>query len=167
MERQNKFNTAGSFLHVGAGEYIPMRNIRCVEILTDEDRAQMAERYPDARQDFNYRIQFWDRAQRLSVDLDTAPGQFAQVDQGVLMPISNLAALKPLTAEDHERLRARYPNTERAFQTRIEATDGNSFLSTWTVAQIAGTGDEVLHVETKAQPPRPSNQNREQKPKVA
>lgn len=167
MERQQKYNMAGNFLHIGAGEYVPMRNIRCIEVLSDDDRAQMAERYPNARTDFQYRVQFWDRTQRLAVQLDANPGQLVEVDTAVLMPIANMAALKPLSSDDHERLRARYPNAARPFQTRIESTDGQSFLSTWTVEQIVGAGEDVLRTDMRTPPPVPSNQNRQRKPQVA
>jgi len=145
MERQKQFNLAGNFLHVGGEEYVPMRNIRSVEVLTDADRAQMADRYPQARTDFQYRVQFWDRSQKLVTDLDAAPGVFVQVDDSVLVPVANVQGLKPLTEDDRLKLRVRYPNTEREFQTRIEGNvDSQSFLSTWTVAQITGMGPETL-----------------------
>ena len=145
MNKPNQFNLAGNFLHIGGGEYVPMRNIRSVELLTDADRSQMAERYPEARNDFRYRLQFWDQSQKLTVELDAAPGIFVQVDDAVLVPITNVQGLKPLTAKDRDRLKARYPNAEREFQTRIEGgAAGQSFLSTWTVGRITGMGEEML-----------------------
>ncbi len=154
MERQSKFNLGSNFLHIGGGEHIPLRNIRTVEILTDADRAQMAERYPEARTDFRYRVQFWNRTQRLALSLDTAPGTFVEVDKGVLMPIANLAGIKPLTEDDKARLRERYPQAERPFESRIEGADGQSFLSTWTVAQITGLGEEALTHDRSGQATR-------------
>lgn len=144
MQRNTQFNLAGNFLHVGSGEYVPMQNIRSVEVLSETDKSQMVERYPDARQDFQYRIQFADRSQKLIVDLDSAPGSFVQVDDGVLVPISNMQGLKPLSDSAKAQLKTRYPQAERDFQTRIEGAFGQSFLSTWTVAQITGMPDEKL-----------------------
>ena len=166
MERQSQFNLACNFLHVGDGEYVPMRNIRSVELLADTDRAQRAERYPKARQDFKYRIQFVDRSQKLAVELDTVAGSFVQVDEGVLVPIANMQALKPLSESDKQQLKERYPQAERDFQTRIEGSNGLSFLSTWTVAQIAGVPNENL-VSAPAEQPRSRARKSQARPAVA
>ncbi len=118
MNRNQQFNLTGNFLHVGSGEYVPMQNIRSVDILTGDDLKQLAERYPDARDGFQYRIQFADRSQKLVVDLDAAPGTFVQVDDGVLVPTQNIQGLKPLSQADIERMKARYPQAQRDFATR-------------------------------------------------
>ncbi len=162
MTRNTQFNLAGNFLHVGSGEYVPMQNIRSVEILTEADKVQMVERYPDARQDFQYRIQFADRSQKLVVDLDATSGSFVQVDDGVLVPMSNMQGLKPLTEAELSRMKAAYPQSTRDFKTRIEGNNGQSFLSTWTVAQITGMPDDKLMSAPAAQP-RPSNNGRRRK----
>ncbi len=126
----------------------------------------MAERYPTARNDFQYRIQFVDRSQKLAVELDTVAGCFVQVDEGVLVPIANMQGLKPLSDADKQQLKERYPQAERDFQTRIEGSNGLSFLSTWTVAQIAGVPSDTL-VSAPAEKPRSRGRKSQPRPAVA
>ena len=144
MDRLSQYNLAGNFIHIGNGEYVPARNIKMVEPLTDEDKAQLAERVPNARRNFQFRVKFWDKTQKLVEELDAAPGTFVRVDENAIIPIANVQGLKQLSDQDRTRLRERHHNAQREFQTRVEGSGyGHSFLSTWSVAQITGTGEET------------------------
>ena len=90
MDRLSQYNLAGNFIHIGNGEYVPARNIKMVEPLTDEDKAQLAERVPNARRNFQFRVKFWDKTQKLVEELDAAPGTFVRVDENAIIPIANV-----------------------------------------------------------------------------
>ncbi len=143
-------------LKVGSA-VLPVRNIRSIKPISDEERQRMADKYGKPVAEFagkQISIQFADRSLRTAeITLDDVRAQgVAIVNVGAerFVPAANIKEATPFTKADAEKLKESGEFTlQQTFRSRVETTAG-TLLSSATPQQIIERAAKALETPVPA-----------------